>query len=432
MTDWSVNDCATLGGESMEKKKRRNVAALLLGSFLLTSMMSGCGAKDTAEQEEVAVGVPVEVQTVETQNFDKIVTVGGLTAAKDTVSVIAKVNGMEQIKEVNVKVGDKVQSGQILAQLDNTSTQLSVNGAQLAVSNAQNSIATAQQSYDNAVKNYNNAVELFAIGAVSQTDLDQLKLAKDNAETQLNAAKIGVSSAQNQLDTAQLALDYATVTAPISGTITKVNADEGSYASASAPLFEIANVDTLEVSTGMNEQNVSKIKTGQEVLIKINSVSDKWISGTINEISSVMDSTTKNYPIKITLKNQDERLVAGMYAEIEVVVDHADNALVIPVDAIVYKGEQPVVYTMQQDGTVKETKITLGLNDGNSYVVTAGLTAGDQIVIKGNSDLVDGEAVTVRVIDGVEQDTAVVDTANTEDSASDATTDNATTADKKE
>jgi len=392
------------GGESMKRQTKRKVAALTLGSFLLLSMVSGCGAKEPEEQEQVVSTVPVEVQTMAAQNFDKVVTLGGLTAAESTVNVIAKVNGMEQIKAVNVEVGDKVTEGQILAQLDNESTQLSVNGAQIGVANAQNSIATAQQSYDNALTNYKNGQELFAVGAISQTDLDQLKLAKDSAESQLNAAQIGVSNAENNLASAQLALDYATVKAPISGTVTKVNADVGSYASASAPMFEIANVDTLEISTGINEQNVGKIHTGQEVLMKVDSVSDQWFSGSIKEISTVMDSTTKNYPIKISLRNQDEKLVAGMYAEINVVVDHVDNAIVIPVDAIVYKGTQTVAYVVQNDGTVQERQLTLGLNDGNHYVVTKGLQAGDKLVVKGNHNLVDGEAVTVTVLDGVTQD----------------------------
>ena len=383
----------------MEKRTKRKVAALTLGSFFLLSMVSGCGAKDTTEQETVDPGVPIEVETAEIQDFDKVVTLGGLTAAENTVSVIAKVSGMEQIQSVHVKVGDKVTEGQVLAQLDNETTQINVDNAQLAVNNAENSIATAQLAYDNAVKSYNNALELFNVGAVSQTDLDQLKLARDNAESQLNAAQIGVANARNTLQTAQLALDYATVTAPISGTITMVNANEGSYASASAPMFEIANVDTLEVSTGINEQNVSKIKVGQEVLLKINSVSDQWFSGNITEIGKVMNTQTKNYPITISLHNQDDALVAGMYAEVEVIVDHADDVLVIPVDAIVYKDAQPIVYTAQA-----ETKVTLGLNDGDQYVVTEGLKAGDQIVVKGNSTLVDGAKVTVVTLDGVAQE----------------------------
>ena len=359
----------------MNIQTKRKIAMLTLGSFLAMSALTGCSSSD-AEQETVVSRVPVAAETVEVQDFDKVITLGGLTAAENTVSVIAKISGMEQIKAVNVKVGDKVKAGQVLAQLDNEVSSINLSNAQLA--------------YDNAFTNYENAKQLFELGAVSQSDLNQLKMAYENAN--------------NTLRQAQMAMEYATVTAPISGTVTMVNANVGSYATASAPMFEIANVDTLEITAGINEQNVSRIHIGQEVLLKINSVSDEWFPGTITEISKVMNSQTKSYPITIAMNNKDDALVAGMYAEVKVVVDQADDVLVIPVDAIVYKEAQPVAFVVQEDGTVKEAALTLGINDGDYYVVTKGLKAGDQIVIKGNGNLVEGEAVSVITLDGVEQD----------------------------
>ena len=360
----------------MEKHTKRKIAAVTLGGFLLMSTVCGCGSQDAAEQQETVSRIPVDVETVEVQDFDKLITLGGLTAAENTVQVIAKVGGMEQIKAVHVKVGDKVSAGQVLAQLDNETSAINLSNAQLA--------------YDNAYTNYENAKQLFELGAVSQSDLNQLKMAYENAN--------------NTLRQAQMAMDYATVTAPISGTVTMVNANVGSFATASAPMFEIANVDTLEISTGINEQNVSKIKIGQEVLLKIHSVSDKWMSGTITEISKVMNAQTKNYPVTIALANKDDDLVAGMYAEVQVAVEHAEDVLVIPVDAIVYKEAKPVAFIAQADGTVKEKALTLGINDGDNYVVTKGLQAGDQIVVKGNGNLVEGEPISIITLDGVEQD----------------------------
>ena len=360
----------------MEKHTKRKIAAVTLGGFLLMSTVCGCGSQDAAEQQETVSRIPVDVETVEVQDFDKLITLGGLTAAENTVQVIAKVGGMEQIKAVHVKVGDKVSAGQVLAQLDNETSAINLSNAQLA--------------YDNAYTNYENAKQLFELGAVSQSDLNQLKMAYENAN--------------NTLRQAQMAMDYATVTAPISGTVTMVNANVGSFATASAPMFEIANVDTLEISTGINEQNVSKIKIGQEVLLKIHSVSDKWMSGTITEISKVMNAQTKNYPVTIALANKNDDLVAGMYAEVQVAVEHAEDVLVIPVDAIVYKEAKPVAFIAQADGTVKEKALTLGINDGDYYVVTKGLQAGDQIVVKGNGNLVEGEPISIITLDGVEQD----------------------------
>ena len=359
----------------MKHHTAKKAACLALSAFLMTSVLAGCGS-DEAVQETVVSTIPVTAETVIMQDFEKTVTLGGLTAAENTVNVIAKVNGMEQIKAVNVKVGDKVRAGQVLAVLDSEMSNITLNNAQL--------------QYDNAYTNYENGKQLFELGAVSQNELNQLKMAFENAS--------------NQMRQAQMSVDYATVTAPISGTVTMSNANVGSYATASAPMFEIANVSTLEISTGINEQNVSKIAIGQEVLLRINSVSDQWMSGTITEISKVMNTQTKNYPVTVAMDNKDDALVAGMYAEIEVAVGHADGVLVIPVDAIVYKEAQPVVFIVQEDGTVKESHVTLGMNDGDYYVVESGIALGDQIVIKGNGDLVNGSAVTVVTLDGVAQD----------------------------
>ena len=364
----------------------KKAACLALSAFLMTSVLTGCS--DEAVQETVVSTIPVTAETVIMQDFEKTVTLGGLTAAENTVNVIARVNGMEQIKAVNVKVGDKVRAGQVLAILDSEVSNITLNNAQL--------------QFDNAYTNYENGKQLFELGAVSQNELNQLKMAFENAN--------------NQMRQAQMSVDYATITAPISGTITMSNANVGSYATASSPMFEIANVATLEISTGINEQNVSKIAIGQEVLLRINSVSDQWMSGTITEISKVMNTQTKNYPVTVAMDNKDDALVAGMYAEIEVVVGRADGVLVIPVDAIVYKEAQPVVFIVQDDGTVKASYVTLGMNDGDYYVVEAGVELGDQIVIKGNGDLVDGSAVTVVTLDGVAYDN-IGDT--TEDSAAD-------------
>lgn len=360
----------------MKKRTLKKLAMLTLGMVLSVSVLGGCGNNGKTEQETVVSTIPVTAQTIVLQDFDKTVTLGGLTAAENTVNVIAKVNGMEQIQAVNVKVGDKVQAGQVLAVLDSETSSITLSNAQL--------------QFDNAYTNYENGKQLFELGAVSQSELNQLKMAYENAN--------------NSLRQAQMAMNYATVTAPISGTVTMCNANVGSYATASAPMFEIANVDTLEISTGINEQNVSKIAIGQEVLLRINSVSEQWMSGKITEISKVMNTQTKNYPVTVAMENKNDALVAGMYAEIKVVVGHADDVLVIPVDAIVYKEAQPVVFVVQEDGTVREEKVTLGMNDGDTYVVEAGLSEGDQVVVKGNGDLVSGSAVTVVTLDGVAQD----------------------------
>ena len=143
----------------MKNHTVKKAACLALSAFLMTSVLTGCS--DEAVQETVVSTIPVTAETVIMQDFEKTVTLGGLTAAENTVNVIARVNGMEQIKAVNVKVGDKVRAGQVLAILDSEVSNITLNNAQL--------------QFDNAYTNYENGKQLFELGAVSQNELNQLK-----------------------------------------------------------------------------------------------------------------------------------------------------------------------------------------------------------------------------------------------------------------
>lgn len=354
---------------------------------VMLGLLSGCGAKEpppeTEPQPEAVVGVPVEVMSVGTEHFDKVISVAGKTAAESTVNVIAKVSGMEQIMAVNVKVGDKVSKGQVLARLNTDASSIQLSQAQLA--------------YDDAKSNYDRSYALYEAGAVSQADMDRLQLALSNAE--------------NTLAQAQLAIDYATVTAPISGTIVSANADEGSYASASQPMFVIANVATLEVQAGVTESYINKIKKGQTVEVLVGAASAEPVNGTITEISSMMDMSTKNYPITISIDNRAGQFVDGMYAEVKIITDSANDVIVIPAQAMVNRDGNRYVYVVDND-MAREVAVTVGLNDGNFYVVEEGLTVGEQLIIKGNSDLVNGQAIVV-----VGGDDIVEDESNVSDDA---------------
>lgn len=345
--------------------------AMVLCVALVMGLLGGCGAKDPAAvdappEQEAVVGVPVEVMPVGVENFEKVISVAGQTAAESTVNVIAKVSGMEQIMSVKVKVGDKVTKGQVLATLNTETTDIQLSQAQLA--------------YDDAKSNYERTYALFEAGAVSQADMDKLQMALSNAE--------------NTLKQAQLAINYATVTAPISGTVVSSNADEGSYATASAPLFVIANVDTLEVKAGVTESYINKIKKGQSVEVVIGASQGEPVKGTITEISSMMDMATKNYPITISIDNSKGKYVDGMYANIKIVTDVANGAIVIPAQALVSRDGGRYVF-VADNGAAREVAVGLGLTDGDYYVVTEGLAVGDALIVKGNDDLVNGQAIVV-------------------------------------
>ncbi len=343
---------------------KKKLALVVLMTFGL--MMSACGNDANNQAEVVDPGVPVYTKVLQAENFNRVIVTGGLLQPESTVYVIPKISGMEEIKNVYVKVGDKVTAGQKLASLDQESTMLQYDATKL--------------QYDEMMKNLNNMKALYDAGAVSRTDYESL-------EAQAKALDI-------QMRGLQMQLDYLEITAPISGTVTAASAEVGSYATASQPMFTIANADTLEVQAGISEGNVSKLAVGDVVSISIPTLDKAVYEGRIVEIGMVMDQTSKSYPVRISLDNSKGNFLAGMYAEVSIITDRVSDALVVPVDAISYKGDATSVMVVVDD-KAEQRIITTGVNDGDSYVVTDGLVSGDAVIVKGNTDLVSGEKVTV-------------------------------------
>lgn len=375
LTGQSDNDLAVLSAiaryqfiyiiKKRGKMMKKKLALVVLMTFGL--MMSACGNDAANNQAEVEdPGVPVYTKVLQAENFNRVIVTGGLLQPESTVYVIPKISGMEEIKNVYVKVGDKVTAGQKLASLDQESTMLQYDATKV--------------QYDEMMKNLNNYKALYDAGAVSRTDYESL-------EAQAKALDI-------QMRGLQMQLDYLEITAPISGTITAASAEVGSYASASQAMFTIANADTLEVQAGISEGNVSKLAVGDVVSITIPTLDKAVYEGRIVEIGLVMDQTSKSYPVRISLDNSQGNFLAGMYAEVSIITDRVTDALVVPVDAISYKGDATSVMVVVDD-KAEQRIITTGVNDGDSYVVTDGLASGDAVIVKGNTDLVSGEKVTV-------------------------------------
>ena len=333
--------------------------------------LSACNATDPADTDNTAEvveepGTAVYTKILEPEEFDRVIITGGLLQAESTVYVMPKISGMEEITAVYAKVGDEVTQGQVLATLDQQSAQLQYDSTKI--------------QYDEALKNLNNTKALYDMGAVSKNDYESL-------ETQVKGLEISLQGLQ-------MSLDNLTITAPISGSIVSVSAEVGSYASASSSMFTISDTSTLEIVAGISEGNVNKIAVGDQVSVRIPTADNAVYAGRIVEIGKVMDTNSKSYPVRIALDNKDGQFLSGMYAEVSITTDKVADCLVVPVDAITYRTDEQIVMVVV-DGKAEERVIQTGVNDGDYYVVTEGLAAGDEVIVKGNVDLVNGEKVTV-------------------------------------
>ena len=271
---------------------------------------------------------------------------------------------------------------------------------------------SAETNYNDAKLNYERTKSLLEAGAVSKQIYEgaenkfkvaeeQYKLAKSNLElTKLRinpeniaATEAQVKQAQAAYDVVKAQLDNTVITSPISGTVAVSNVKVGEIAGSTIGM-SIVNLDSAEVEIGVTEDVVNKIKVGQEVKVNVKAATDKTLKGIVASIAPVTNVKTQNYPVKIEISNDDRVLKGGMFAEIRLSIDKAENVLAVPISSIVDDQGKKVVYVVEGD-VAKKRQISIGFSSEKNAQVIEGLKENDAVVVKGQNFLQDDSKVII-------------------------------------
>lgn len=294
--------------------------------------------------------------------------------------VAAKVDG--RIEQVLVNEGDAVSAGEVLAILDRTDTDASL-------LNAKGLYADAKTDYEKAQADLARYTKLYAAGAISKESLDNKQFALENAKGKLDAAQGNLNSADSQAGGTR-------VTTPRPGIIQKRYYQEGYYAKVGTALFQIADISTLLAKIDVPEGYVQSIAVGNPVEIYIPSMSgdNKTVQGIITRISPVATLPARTFEAEVSVDNSDGRLRGGVYADTTLTANPKDNALTIPMSAIVMRDDQRTVYVIE-DGHAVRKVITTGYIGENLVEVLSGLSEKDQVITGGQNKFKEGGQVKV-------------------------------------
>lgn len=376
--------------------------------------------------------VAVQTYTLKKSDLVDSVLVSGTVASSNSKNVYSTVANYP-IKEVYYKVGDKVKAGDVLAELDVTSleedirqTELNIKNAEVTLKNedssnkynlenASNSVETAAIELNSAQDTYDKTKKLYEAGASPQDDftkaesaLKKAQLSYDNAQAALENAKVkSTAASSNNIEIQKSALEKqkdtlknAKITAPIDGTVTMVNAKQGG--SAAGLLFVVEDTDNLIVSTNIGEYDIDKIKIGQEVTVKADSLGDRKFAGGVSKIdpTAVKDSSGNTasssnvqFYTEITLKDKDPGVKIGMNVRLTIKLNEKKNVYSVPYDAIVTEGGKQWIYVSDKSQTGNN-----GQNAAKKIQVQKGMET-DMYVEVNSPDLKDGMNVQINTTD---------------------------------
>jgi len=416
---------------------------LLIFLLLLTLTVVGCAPKqETADKEKKSGAVPVQVETAQKGILDAKAGIAGKFEPKETAAIAPKVNG--KISAIHVKLGQKVNKGDVLFTLDSTDLQNTVKQSEAAYKSAQASlkqaevnssqgldqaksslvqsesgITQAKQAYDDAKLNLERTKKLFEAGAVASVELEKSETTFKNAETALKNAEIAFENAQKSvqyagkktaIQVAQASVEQArvnlenardqfanaTVTAPISGIVSIVNGAPGQMASPQAGVVTIVNINPIVVKGNLSESEITSIKVGAAVKVEVPAV-NKTIDAKVTALSPVMDQQLKAYPFEIEIPNANEQWKSDMVVNVvfQGINGQLQESIVIPRKAVFEEEGKQYVYKIENNKAVK-VEVQIGEETSEQIVILKGVIENDEIVVKGQTLLTDGVKVTIQ------------------------------------
>jgi RND family efflux transporter MFP subunit len=363
--------------------KNRTLQLITGIGLLIFSSCSSNDKKATHSGTDTAVLVRVSQPSADAQ---QALTVSGQVEASQTANISTRVMGY--ITRVNVKVGDRVNKGQLLATISNDDIL-----AKRAQTDAM--ITEADAGFKNAQKDYDRFTALYKQQSASAKELDNITLQYSSAKARLEAAK-------QQRNEVNATLSYTNLTAPFSGTVTQKMMDAGSMASPGMPLLTIEQSGSYQVSAAVPESEISLVHEGAPATINIDAI-HKVINGKIAQINQSSQNSGGQYIIKIHIPdNEKQGLFAGMYANVAIPVaqalktTNASKQLIVPVSAIEYKDQLTGLYTIGSNHTALLRWVRLGKTQGNQVEVLSGLAANEQFIVNAEGRLYNGVPVKIK------------------------------------
>ena len=361
--------------------KLRNTTHTFIAIGLMT--LISCSSKEKKEESlvkdsaiNVTVAMPIGSGN-ETLNFS------GQVVAAQTANISTRAMGY--ITKLNVKVGDHVSKGQVIGSISNSDMMAKRGQTDAMIAEANAALASAKKDYD-------RFTALYKQQSATAKELD-------NATLQYNAVKAKAEAAKEMRNEVNAQLEYTTLIAPFSGTITQKFVDARSMANPGMPIVAIEQNDSYELSASVPETDINAIKTGESVAVIIKSA-NKSFKGTVTQINQSSQYSGGQYIIKVSIPEEEKKgLYAGMYANLSLTKPNTDKSevskVLVPTSSIINKDELTGLYTVSANNTALLRWVRLGQTIGANVEVISGLEKNEQFIESSEGKLYNGATVKI-------------------------------------
>ena len=341
----------------------KNLPPLLLTLMALT-LSNFAQAKDD-EKPQV---VPVTVEPISTKEFVATLNEVGKITAIDFAELTFSTPG--KLVAINFKDGDVVKKGQIIAKLDSSKVKADLDKASSSLTTAKNKVR--------------RVIELNKKqpGALSKQDFEELQ----------DAANLAAADYRQQQ---AILKDYSLI-APFDGELTNFTKSKGSMIDAVTPLVSVYNLDPVEVTYTISQNDLGKAVKGQPITVTVEAYKDMTFNGVVDYVAPAVNKNTGRVAIHARIENPDHILAPGMFAQVSQMVNGRTNRIVAPQNAILAHNEDRYVWVVDKNNVATKRYLTLGKNLNNGYVIIEkGLKVDEVVVVIGHQKIDDENLVNI-------------------------------------
>ena len=395
----------------------------LASAALLTTLilpLDGCTKAKTAEvvQRDEAAPVDIHVAAVRKIIRPAELVLDGTLLADEESRVTSVVSG--RVVEVFVERGSRVEADAPLIRLRDVDYELAAKAArdQLAQARARLGIKAnggapspetlpdvqaAKAEAKLAQSELERSEKLVASGAVSASDLDQLRTraasAQDRYQSALNSARAqvaAVSAAKTSLEQAQTQRDEALVRAPFAGEIADRLVSVGEYVSPQTALVHLVRVQPLRIELAVPQQHLQQVQPGQKVTLRIDAIAERTFEATVRYVSASVERNTRALTVEAVVPNDDGVLRPGLFATARLQTGERQTVSELPAEAVRTAAGVSRVFVVN-GSSITERVVSIADRVGDKIIVAEGLGEGERVAIDGFDKL--GDGVTVNVLD---------------------------------
>lgn len=374
---------------------------MIVAALATTILFAGCGSETKHEKAPVHVRTEVVGEAFGSDGRSYV----GVVEEREATAV--SFTSMGVVRRMYVSAGQAVGRGQLLAELDPSTSSNMSEAARESTQQARDMVVQTQAAYDQAKDAYDRMKLLHDNGSLPEIKWIEMQTRLQQAETALRTAKSGVRSAQAAERIAQKSLQDTRLYAPVSGVVGSKMVGAGETSMPSRPVVTILDVSSVKVKVAVPESEIPYIHENTPSTIKVEAAGVRIQGGRI-EKGIQADVMTHTYEVRINVQNPARKLLPGMVAEVEFPTALSSSrggsqssvvngqCLMVPVSSVQHRADGTLfVWTIDQKNTAHRTTVTIGHTSGNRIAVLTGIAAGQRIVVEGYHKLSEGTRVAL-------------------------------------